>query len=240
MELAVLLENSTDIRGIPFVNYRKVMGTKHLYRTAYAGVSGCLTWLHDQGITSVIDFRSVEEIEQSTLAELVKEQKIAYLNFPIGGYEGILKNLKNPGIEDYVEYYLRIMSAGTDAFRAFFDFIGQSDDKGILFGCYAGKDRTGLASMLILSLLGVDKEIIHQDFIATNDQLKLNVSAFEQNWMKRNISKEEYLQRILLKKELFDRLHKAIEVHYGSVEMYITEELKISRKSKHLIISKLT
>ena len=58
-------------------------------------------------------------------------------------------------------------------YRAMFDLLlPDSAEAGapapLLFHCTAGKDRTGVAAMLLLAALGVDDEVIHDDYLATN------------------------------------------------------------------------
>ncbi len=51
----------------------------------------------------------------------------------------------------------------------FFDVLLQTPDDGaILWHCSAGKDRAGIASVLVLSALGVDENTIAEDYLATN------------------------------------------------------------------------
>ena len=52
-------------------------------------------------------------------------------------------------------------------YRTMFDLL-LTDDAPLLFHCTAGKDRTGVAAALILSALGVDRDVIRQDYLATN------------------------------------------------------------------------
>ena len=51
---------------------------------------------------------------------------------------------------------------------AFLRFVVEHGDKPILFHCTQGKDRTGIASALILAALGADRKTIIEDFDATN------------------------------------------------------------------------
>ena len=46
----------------------------------------------------------------------------------------------------------------------------------ILFHCASGKDRTGVAAMLVLYLLGVDPETIMEDYMLSNDFLRENIA----------------------------------------------------------------
>ena len=47
----------------------------------------------------------------------------------------------------------------------------------ILFHCASGKDRTGVAAMLVLYLLGVTPETILEDYLLSNEFLKDDVAA---------------------------------------------------------------
>ena len=55
-----------------------------------------------------------------------------------------------------------------EEYRKFFQTILQQDNYPILYHCSAGKDRTGFASAMILSALGVDREQIIDEYLMTN------------------------------------------------------------------------
>ncbi len=52
-------------------------------------------------------------------------------------------------------------------YRRMFDLLVESDGA-LLFHCTAGKDRTGFGAAMLLSALGVAREAIWQDYLATN------------------------------------------------------------------------
>jgi protein-tyrosine phosphatase len=73
--------------------------------------------------------------------------------------------------ENYVDMFERahpmfsgLISALTDSTDSVFSNPGTS----AMFHCTGGKDRTGMASALILDLLGVDHQTIIDDFLMTN------------------------------------------------------------------------
>ena len=58
-------------------------------------------------------------------------------------------------------------------FREFFDLLlAQEEGTGIIFHCSSGKDRTGSAAVLLLTVLGVDRETVIKDYALTNVILK--------------------------------------------------------------------
>ena len=52
-------------------------------------------------------------------------------------------------------------------YATMFDLLLEPDAPALLFHCTAGKDRTGFGAALILSALGVDRETVLADYLAT-------------------------------------------------------------------------
>ena len=65
----------------------------------------------------------------------------------------------------------------TKAYIEMFDVIKKKETP-ILFHCTAGKDRTGIAAVLILILLGVDEETALDDYELTNDYRTAAIDRF--------------------------------------------------------------
>jgi len=64
--------------------------------------------------------------------------------------------------------YTRMLTLGAAIFGRLLTALAQPGGVPALFHCAAGKDRTGVAAALILSVLGVDRETIIDDYTATN------------------------------------------------------------------------
>lgn len=61
------------------------------------------------------------------------------------------------------------------AYRRLFGFL-KADEVPIVFNCAAGKDRAGTAAALILSALGVPREIVVEDYVLTNTAYDLEAT----------------------------------------------------------------
>ena len=70
--------------------------------------------------------------------------------------------------EDSLREYFKTDEAAGYFRDAFEIFLNKPEDAAILFHCAGGKDRTGIVSMLLLSALDFDKDIIMQDYMMTN------------------------------------------------------------------------
>ena len=78
--------------------------------------------------------------------------------------------------EDPVRRMYRRMLTGNKAFRELFRAL-EAGETPILFHCTSGKDRTGVAAMLILLALGASDEVICADFEQTNACRKAEIDA---------------------------------------------------------------
>ena len=79
--------------------------------------------------------------------------------------------LAEAGMTADTAVYDRIMfgEPAKKAYKRFFELLLENDDEhSVLFHCTQGKDRTGIAAALLLTLLDVPDEIIMSDYLLTN------------------------------------------------------------------------
>ncbi|WEB45358.1 tyrosine-protein phosphatase [Streptomyces yunnanensis] len=58
-----------------------------------------------------------------------------------------------------------------DAYRSLFLLAGSSGFSPLVYHCEGGKDRTGWGNAALLTALGVDRDTVMRDYLATNDYL---------------------------------------------------------------------
>ncbi|MEV6973065.1 tyrosine-protein phosphatase [Kitasatospora sp. NPDC093806] len=63
------------------------------------------------------------------------------------------------------------------AYRAVLTSLVERDDENVLFHCTAGKDRTGWASAALLTALGVPRETVEADYLASNTYRAAEIAA---------------------------------------------------------------
>jgi len=107
---------------------------------------------------------------------------------------------------------------------AFLRLVVERGDKPILFHCTQGKDRTGVASALLLAALGADREIIVEDFDVTNMVYAKDVTRYSRI-VKFLGGKEEEIGVVKAfmgcNTENFVKALDTIEEKYGSLEGYL-------------------
>ena len=115
-----------------------------------------IRWLLDRDITTVVDLRSGEELSRQP-DQLSTYPEFTYHHCPLVGME------KLPNLEaDIGRAYFDAMDSLTSVGRAM--SVVAAAPGGVLFHCTAGKDRTGMIAMLLLSLAGVAREDILADY----------------------------------------------------------------------------
>ncbi len=109
-------------------------------------------------------------------------------------------------------------------FATFFQHILATDQGAVLYHCTQGKDRTGIASALILAALGASRETIISDFDATNKVYEKDVRKYTRR-VRFLGGKEEEIDVVKAfmgcNTENFINALNAIDREYGSLEAYL-------------------
>ena len=127
----------------------------------------------------IIDFRGVQE-EKNNPSKIPKEFLSKTIHLPIEpkvsellrGLNQIDKSNTTKIDEIFQNAYRKYTIENIQTFETFFDILFDNPDSTIMFHCTAGKDRTGFASALILSLFGVKKETLINDYLLSNKTYK--------------------------------------------------------------------
>ena len=84
---------------------------------------------------------------------------------PDGGSEQLDKTV-GKGISG--ERYLAYLDFDPTSWRRIFALLADADRHPLLVHCTSGKDRTGVTTAFLLSVLGVDRDVIEADYLLTN------------------------------------------------------------------------
>ncbi len=119
-----------------------------------------VAFLTEQGIRSILDFRSLEEVAERPNM-LRDNPAFRYYSFPISA------GSKPPAsVEDFPEIYRTIVADEHmgDIFR-----VIANEEAGVLYHCTAGKDRTGTVSAILHLLGGWSERQIVEDYLLTKE-----------------------------------------------------------------------
>jgi len=128
------------------------------------------------GLRLVCDFRSPMEREAEP-DRLPTEHPPAVAELPIGAESFMVKDLRErigsgelEGLDlrgMMIEGNRQFATTYAPEYAAMFDRITKPENRPALVHCTAGKDRAGFASAMILSVLGVPRETVMEDFLLT-------------------------------------------------------------------------
>lgn len=102
----------------------------------------------------------------------------------------------------------------------------------VVFHCTAGKDRTGWATAIVLTLLGVPRETVMQDYLLSNERLAAkNAATLSALVASRSKIPAAYLEPVLTVKPAYiEAAFAEVERRYGSFENYAHNGLGLSRE----------
>lgn len=161
--------NARDLGGLPTVSG---MTTRHgrLIRSADTRLITAAGWdaAREAGVRTVIDLRNPHEIEPGVRPAGIETRLV-----PLDGIDDrdLWHRIRSEGLDGTPLYYRPFLDARADRVAAVLTAIARIPDGGVIFHCAAGRDRTGLISLLLLSLAGVTPEAIAEDYALTLGQL---------------------------------------------------------------------
>ena len=120
-------------------------------------------------ITTVIDMRTDAE-RQRTPNVLADIDGVEYHHFPITEGSGVPESL-----EAVPQSYMTIAAA--ENMPKVMKVLAEAE-KGVIFHCTAGKDRTGVVSAIILMTCGADREDIVRDYVISREYNHKRLEAF--------------------------------------------------------------
>ncbi|MEE1043967.1 MAG: tyrosine-protein phosphatase [Olegusella sp.] len=183
-----------------------------------------LRYLRRYGVGSVLDLRSAAEV-RSHPDPYAQMRGVAYRNVSFYDYD-----LHDPALatgemdEDTLAGFLTSgyldMLATTEAVREIFAFLAEGARRGscVLFHCTAGMDRTGVTSMLVLALAGVDRAHIVADYAYSyEDPAEVDGWVFAGKGPSADIDPHIYEAATQVMAAVYDRVCEV----YGDVPSYL-------------------
>lgn len=200
-------------------------------------------------LSKIIDLRTDSEIKEKPDK---KFKNIKYCHIPIFNENiiGITHEKENTSIElleyspSMIDLYKIMVTNDFSVLqlKKIINEIVKSDNFGILFHCTIGKDRTGIISMLILTILDVDMDTIMTNYLhnSINNIIKSNVFYFLVRTKTKNKELALKAKSIFLtdEKYLLSAIN-AINSKYGNLDNFIRDTLEISDSDKENFKSKI-
>jgi protein-tyrosine phosphatase len=165
IERLIALEGAVNFRDLG--GYPAAGGMRTRWRVLFrADGLGDLTetdlgTMRSLGMRTVIDLRSGEELQRGRFD--VDAHPVTFHHFPIIEQLPDAEEFdRRPGLLG--SQYQEMLRDGGEAFLGVLRALASPDALPAVFHCTAGKDRTGVLSAIVLSLLGVAEETVVADY----------------------------------------------------------------------------
>ena len=170
--------NARDLGGYKTANHKYMVRRDRLIRggnltdLSRAGARK-MRWLH---VNHIVDLRADYEIRRNPDPGEAGYRGRIRLNIPVKHYQTMTnygKSETQPAKRRYGEIYhygwpFITTKTAIHSYRNLFNLALHNRHGAIYFHCIQGRDRTGVASALLLKALGVSRYTIYNDFLLTN------------------------------------------------------------------------
>lgn len=246
--------NARDLGGIPAAEGSRVKSGRLIRSGELSRLSPSdESYLRGIGLRSIVDFRTEQERKLKADRQI---KGVNYLHLPV--IESLLPGITRESIEDPYKAFSRpdyAATLGSNGFAVmrslypllvetesairnysrFFRLLEDTEQGAVLWHCAMGKDRAGIASALLLYVLGASMDSITEDYLLTGTRCAVEIRSatdacreFTDDeaviesvyWL--NTTSEEYLAAA------FDAMRDLC----GSVDGYIGQKLGITEERK--------
>lgn len=259
------LPNTRDLGGYRTMDGKWIL-PRRLIRsgTLYEATKRDIQILEDQcSLGMVIDFRTATERRQKpdpvmrgidNIFNPILDEKTVGITFEDeekqaeeekkeDAVKGILLHASSLGgkPENYVDRLyedLVLNEHAAEYYGRFFNLLLEADDRAVLWHCTAGKDRVGIGTALLLTVLGVDRDTIIRDFLKTNVYVKERADWFA------GLVKEETGDNVLadcvhvlltVSESYLLQAFASIEKSFGNMDTYLKEHIGITEDKRELL-----
>ena len=239
------LENQPNFRtleGIQTANGRKFRKNM-VYRSGSLNKlsPSDISKLEDIGLALVIDFRSDREVSSypGTVIPSVKNTlRIIISDEARDRAMEFLERNDAAGLENVlIADYRRMIRNDSMRFAEFFRTLEQATDLPLVYHCAAGKDRTGIATVLLLTALDVDIDTVKQDYFLSNERLKSYAERLIRKVTEEGRNGEILRPMMEVRQEYLQAALDEIDCSFGGLDNYLSKILRVDSellKTKYL------
>lgn len=245
------LFNTRDLGGFVGLNNRKIKKNS-LIRSgnlSSASLKDLEELYNNNNLRTIIDLRNATEAKQNPDKYL---EKMEYIRLPIldEAQMGMTHEKEMDAKESELHFVSSLLGGDkgldfmADLYKNFIDnskcqkmysqfvkTVISSKPGALLYHCSVGKDRVGVGTFILLSLLGVDIKDIEEDFMLTNDFIEPDVLKHISN-LSKTISdsslEKTYRDLFTVRKQYIDSVIRNINTEYGGFLNFAHTKLELT------------
>ncbi|MFI0978582.1 tyrosine-protein phosphatase [Streptomyces sp. NPDC021093] len=142
----------------------------------------------------------------------------------------------------FAQTYRALVSSGSAvvAYRSFLTELAAPDAGPLLFHCTAGKDRTGWAATIVLTLLGADPETVESEYLSVNPAVRAAFAPLIEGFVAKGGDPEIAQAVIGVVPEYLETALAEVNERFGSMEAYVRDGLGVPDEAVARIRERLT
>lgn len=244
------IQNARDLGGIPVYGGKTVapglfIRCGSLDKPTESDIQKIRGDLH---VATIIDVRTGWERAAKLDVEIegIENLHIPFFDKKIVGieYEKPVEGTKKVGNDfacDPSDFYQAMANPLTAVFmgkglKVTFDNALQG--RTTLIHCSGGKDRAGVFSLLLLSVLGANREDILEDYLLTNVSREANIKPIYERFL-RLTGDEELARKVTddhkAKPSNLENFYASVDRKFGGMDTFIANQLGISDEDRELL-----
>ena len=191
------------------------------------------------GVKTIVDLRGVNEAAETPhlIEGLACKVVAAHIEPQLG--EQLRAGVENGTLTPFVvmdlltDHYRDYPRRCAPGFRTLFTVLSDGTHRPLVFHCTAGKDRTGFASALLLTLLGVPWDDVMEDYLRTNELWTGHVGRYPE------LDLDTRAAIVEARRPYLEAAFAAVREDYGSAEAFAEKALGIDAKARERLKAEL-
>ncbi len=239
------INNFRDAGGYLTADGRQVKWGR-VYRSGglFGASKDDLAHIQQLGVKLICDLRSDSEVEQEpdVLPDGIVYERIPVMTADPISKSAVFRRRKELDVVMLEVYKYLGIDDGASAFGDIFRRLADPTNLPALIHCTGGKDRTGIASALLLLSLGVPDDVVIADYTLSNydavvlfEQYSHHLRAFR--WL--GLTRERLMPLFIVQPRYIQETIGYVREKYGSVEAYLSEQAGVDQQTMSLVKANL-